>query len=372
MRLVNPLPLRGWLKPLGYVTDFRRAQRRMHNKSFSADGQASIVGGRNVGNEYCGATDSVVFADLDVLAIGPAVLAIEQDFDRYWNHGAAYPVAPGSLEGLRRSGQALVQSPAARDYRQALEATPFVQHLLQAQLPMDWSVAHLVSDPPEKIQGQAPSTALIGEQLRRAIGTPTQSLDLVSPYFVPTAAGVQAFAQLGAQGLRVRILTNALEATDVAIVHSGYAKYRKPLLQAGIALYEKRGAPPDYAEDGDRLRLQLASLGSSGSSLHAKTFAVDGQRAFVGSFNFDPRSLQLNTEMGLMIESPRLAQQTSHSFDQTIPALAYRISLNAQGQLRWHSGVGDPAPVYDTEPQSSWHQRLSLWFLGLLPIEWLL
>jgi putative cardiolipin synthase len=351
----------------------------MHNKSFSADGQASIVGGRNVGNEYFGATDGVVFADLDVLAIGPAVLAIEQDFDRYWNHVAAYPVdqvahpvAPGALEGLRRSGQALVQSPAAQDYRQALEATPFVQHLLQAQLPMDWAVAHLVSDPPEKIQGQAPSTALIGEQLHRAIGTPTQSLDLVSPYFVPTAAGVQAFAQLRAQGLRVRILTNALEATDVAIVHSGYAKYRKPLLQDGIELYELRGTPPDYAEDGDRLRRQLTALGSSGSSLHAKTFAVDGQRAFVGSFNFDPRSLQLNTEMGLMIESPRLAQQISHSFDQTIPALAYRVSLNAQGQLCWHSGVGDPAPVYDTEPQSSWHQRLSLWLLGLLPIEWLL
>lgn len=215
-----------------------------------------------------------------------------------------------------------------------------MQHLLQAQLPMDWAVAHLVSDPPEKILGQAPSTALIGEQLRRAIGTPTQSLDLVSPYFVPTAAGVQAFAQLRAQGLRVRILTNALEATDVAIVHSGYAKYRKPLLQAGIALYEKRGAPPDYAKDGDRLRRQLTALGSSGSSLHAKTFAVDGQRAFVGSFNFDPRSLQLNPEMGLMIESPRLAQQTSHSFDQTIPALAYRVSLNAQGQRRRQSRAG--------------------------------
>jgi putative cardiolipin synthase len=176
VRLVNPLPLRGWLKPLGYVTDFRRTHRRMHNKSFSADGQASIVGGRNVGNEYFGATDGVVFADLDVLAIGPAVLAIEQDFNRYWNHVAAYPVdqvahpvAPGALEGLRRSGQ----------------------------------------------------------------------------------------------GLRVRILTNALEATDVAIVHSGYAKYRKPLLQDGIELYELRGTPPDYAEDGDRLRRQLTALGSS-------------------------------------------------------------------------------------------------------------
>ncbi len=275
VRLVNPLPLRGWLKPLGYVTDFRRTHRRMHNKSFSADGQASIVGGRNVGNEYFGATDGVVFADLDVLAIGPAVLAIEQDFDRYWNHVAAYPVdqvahpvAPGALEGLRRSGQALVQSPAAQDYRQALEAPPFVQHLLQAQLPMDWAVAHLVSDPPEKILGQAPSTALIGEQLRRAIGTPTQSLDLVSPYFVPTAAGVQAFAQLRAQGLRVRILTNApggdrrghralgLRQVPQALAASRHRAVRETRRTAGLCQGRRPAAP---AADGPgQLRQQPA------------------------------------------------------------------------------------------------------------------
>lgn len=155
----------------------------------------------------------------------------------------------------------------------------------------------------------------------RAIGTPQRSLDLVSPYFVPRQAGVDAFAQLSAQGIQVRILTNSLEATDVAVVHAGYAKYRKPLLQAGIGLYEMRGRPPEYADEDESLQLRLTELGSSGSSLHAKTFAVAEERAFIGSFNFDPRSVHLNTEMGLMIESPRLAQAISRSFSKTFPAV---------------------------------------------------
>ena len=379
VRLFNPFVLRGSFKLLGYVTEFNRTNRRMHNKSFSADQQASIVGGRNVGNEYFGATDGVLFADLDVLTIGPVVQAIESDFERYWRNVAAYPVAqivtgtPAlSLDALRAQGQALMASPAATDYRQALANTPFVQHLLQEQLPMEWAAAHLVSDPPEKIQAQAPAQSLIGEQLRRALGSPTQQLDLVSPYFVPTDEGVQAFAQLHTQGVQVRILTNALEATDVAVVHAGYAKYRQALLQSGIALYEMRGRPPTYADEDESLKLRLTEWGSSGSSLHAKTFAVDGQRAFVGSFNFDPRSMHLNTEMGLMIESPALAQQISRSFDAYIPTRAYRLSLTPAQQLRWHSGVGHPPPVYDTEPQTAWYQRWALWLLGLLPIEWML
>ena len=300
VRLFNPFVLRNWMKPLGYVTEFGRTNRRMHNKSFSADGQASIVGGRNVGNEYFGATDDVLFADLDVLVIGPVVQDIEADFDRYWNNVAAYPVerivrsSQGlSLERLRAQGQALAQSPAAQDYRRAVQQTPLVQQLLAAQLEMEWAPAVVVSDPPEKIQAQAPQRTLIGEQLRHVLGMPQQSLDLVSPYFVPTQEGVEAFVQLRQQGVRVRILTNALEATDVAIVHSGYAKYRKPLLQAGVELYEMRGHPPEYADEEKSLKLRLTELGSSGSSLHAKTFSVDGQRAFVGSFNFDPRSMHL-------------------------------------------------------------------------------
>jgi cardiolipin synthase C len=379
VRVFNPFVLRNMLKPLGYVTEFSRTNRRMHNKSFSADAQATIVGGRNVGNEYFGATNGVLFADLDILVLGPVVQDIEEDFDRYWNNVAAYPIEQvaskhrkATVDALRSSGAALAQSPAAQDYRQALERTSFVQKLLQADLPMEWATARLLTDPPEKIQAEAKNKHLIGEQLRRALGNPQHSLDLVSPYFVPTQDGADAFAQLRASGPRVRILTNALEATDVAIVHSGYAKYRKPLLRAGVQLYEMRAQAPEYADEAERVKLNLSQLGSSGSSLHAKTFAVDGKRAFVGSFNFDPRSMHLNTEMGLIIDSPTLARQVSESFDQLIPSRAFRLSLTDDDQLRWHSGVGDPPPVYDTEPQTRWYQRWMLWFLGKLPIEWML
>lgn len=193
--------------------------------------------------------------------------------------------------------------------------------MLATTLPLEWAKAHLVSDPPEKIQAQAQTDALIGEQMLRAIGTLQRSLDLVSPYFVPTQAGVDAFAQLSAQGIQVRILTNSLEATDMAVVHAGYAKYRKPLLQAGIGLYEMRGRPPEYADEDESLQLRLTELGSSGSSLHAKTFAVAEERAFIGSFNFDPRSVHLNTEMGLMIESPRLLRPSAAALAKTFPAV---------------------------------------------------
>ena len=378
VRIFNPFVLRGVFKKLGYITEFSRNNRRMHNKSFSADGQASIVGGRNVGDEYFGATDGVLFSDLDVLVIGPVVQDIEQDFDRYWNNVAAYPAdqiakpSKFTVETLRASGTALTQSAQAQDYQQAIERTPFVKRLMDAQLEMEWAKATLLSDPPEKIQAQAPTQALIAEQLRQATGSVEHSLDVVSPYFVPTDEGVKLFTDLRAQGLRVRILTNSLQATDVSIVHSGYAKYRKPLLQHGVELYEMLQQAPEYSSDEERLKLNLTSLGSSGSSLHSKTFAVDGQRLFIGSFNFDPRSANLNTEMGLMIESPRMAQQVHDRLSYEMPQRSYRLSLSGDGDLRWHSGVGDPPPVYDKEPNTRCYQRWILRFLGWLPIEGLL
>ena len=379
VRLFNPFVVRGWIKPVGYLTHFPRTNRRMHNKSFTADNQASIVGGRNVGNEYFGATDGVLFADLDVLAAGPAVQAISQDFDKYWASRSAYPIGhliTGTprlpLEQLREQGHALLRDPASVDYRSAVQNTAFIQHLVQGELPMSWAPAKLISDDPAKAEGKADDNDLIGSQMARALGTIQQQLDLVSPYFVPTEAGTQYFIQLRQQGRRVRILTNALEATDVSIVHSGYAKYRKALLEAGVELYEMRSNTPDYATEEIKLRDRIASLGSSGSSLHAKTFAVDGQRLFVGSFNFDPRSMHLNTEMGLLIDDPQLTQYLHDSFSHVIPTHAYRLSLSEEGRLLWHSGVGTPAPIYATEPQTRWHQRWLLWLLGKLPIEWLL
>jgi len=371
VRLFNPFVLRQ-PKMLGYLTDFTRLNRRMHNKSFTADSSATIIGGRNVGDEYFGATDGVLFADLDVLAVGDVVRDVSADFDRYWASDSAYPVASvvrrpdaAQLEALHRSASRVESDPAARAYVRALGELPFIRQLLAQQLPMEWAPTRMVSDDPAKALGRTRDDATLAQQLQAAIGQPARHLELVSPYFVPTAAGTEAFAQMVRRGVKVRVLTNAFEATDVAVVHSGYAKWRKPLLRAGVELYEMRSQSGERAPG-------LGPFGSSGSSLHAKTFAVDGQRVFVGSFNFDPRSLELNTELGFVIDSPALAARVEAVFDRQLSSHAYQVRLAADDRLYWLAQDADGQRRYDTEPGTRWWQRALMWLLSLLPIDWLL
>ena len=384
VRLFNPFVLR-WPKPLGYLTDFDRANRRMHNKSFTADNQATIVGGRNVGDEYFGATDGVLFSDLDVLAIGPIVPEVSADFDSYWASASSWPVqaiVPAATEAERVELNAYAADMAASGkslaYAEAVRKAPFMANLLAQRLPMQWSRVQMVSDDPAKGLGEATSSGLLVNQLNRVLGTPQKSVALVSPYFVPTAAGTEALAQLTRSGVSVRVLTNAYEATDVALVHAGYAQYRQALLQGGVVLYEKQRLAQEFQKDkANRPRQgRRHLLGSSGSSLHAKTFAVDGERVFVGSFNFDPRSTLLNTELGFIIDSPVLARQVEQDFDNEVPKRSYTLSLTDSGEVEWHSandGNGNSTPtVYAIEPGSSWWSRWGLKVLSWLPIEWLL
>ena len=374
VRLFNPFVLR-WPKPLGYVTDFARANRRMHNKSFTADNQATIIGGRNVGDEYFGATDGVLFSDLDVLAIGPVVPDVSKDFDRYWASPSSWPaqaivpaVTSAELAELRADAIRIEASDAAHAYTQAVRQTPFIAHLLDQKLALEWSHVQIVSDDPAKGLAKAKRSGLLVDQLHRVLGTPQRSVSLVSPYFVPTASGTEALARLSQSGVAVRVMTNAYEATDVPLVHAGYAKHRKELLQSGVALYEmQRLAPPNKEQ-----RPRLNPLGSSGSSLHAKTFAVDGERAFVGSFNFDPRSALLNTELGFVIDSPMLAGQIEKAFNTEVPQRSYTLKLSQAGDIEWHTTGTTPPAVLTTEPGSSWWSRAGMVFFSWLPIDWLL
>ncbi len=189
----------------------------------------------------------------------------------------------------------------------------------------------------------------------------------MSPYFVPTSAGVDSFVALTRQDVKIRVLTNSLEATDVATVHAGYAKSRVPLLEAGITLYELRRLSRDTGAN-----TSAGLMGSSGSSLHAKTFSVDRSRVFIGSFNFDPRSAELNTEMGFVIESPALARQIEAAFNSSIPANAYEVRLADTGQLYWIERWEGELVRHDTEPGTSFWQRAGVSFMSVLPIEWLL
>jgi putative cardiolipin synthase len=373
VRLFNPFVIRR-VRALGYLTDFPRANRRMHNKSFTAASQVTVVGGRNIGDEYFAAGENVLFADLDVMAIGPVVAEVSKDFDRYWNSDSSYPadrllrpVDQVAAENLRQSALRLERSQGALAYTSAVRESAFVHDVMKESLPWEWAVTQMVSDDPAKGLGRPGAGTLIFDQLRQAMGEPYAELNLVSPYFVPTRAGVDAFVAMARRGVRIRVLTNALEATDVALVHAGYAKHRRALLEAGVKLYELKGTPPVSAN-----RPDLGLAGSSASSLHSKTMSVDGKRIFIGSFNFDPRSARLNTEMGFVIDSPLLAGQISTAFDQRIPAAAYEVCLSPEGKLYWLERRVTGVVRHDVEPGTSFRQRAGVWLMSLLPIEWLL
>jgi putative cardiolipin synthase len=361
------------VRALGYLTDFTRANRRMHNKSFTADSQVTIIGGRNIGDAYFGAADDVLFTDLDVMAIGPVVDEVSKDFDRYWRSNSSYPVDrllgtvdPIALEALSKATLEIEHSPRALAYTRALRASTFVDDLVKGSLDLEWARARMISDDPAKGLGLAVDGDLLFDKIAQTMGDPVADLNMVSPYFVPTDDGVRAFATLAGRGVKVRVLTNALEATDVAAVHAGYAKHRVALLEAGVSLYELR-----RRTQAARAR-RIAGTGSSTSSLHSKTFSVDRLHVFIGSFNFDPRSAKLNTEMGFVIDSPVLADRIATAFEQRIPAEAYEVRLSPEHQLYWLERRGETVLRHDVEPGTTFGQRAGVAFMSMLPIEWLL
>ncbi len=381
VRLFNPFAIRSprWVNYLG---DFRRLNHRMHNKAFVADNRVAIVGGRNVGDEYFGAPDEPQFADLDVMAIGPVVGAISADFDRYWASARAYPVrsvlpAPQEAVGstLEQALERVLAGPSASEYRARLDDAgaqiePFAD-------PTRWEQARVeyLGDPPSKVTGTLPGDALIAAQLWRSIGTPRASLDIVSPYFIPGPAGVERLRALARSGVRVRVLTNSLAATDITAVHAGYAPLRRTLLQAGVVLYELRPVPgsPGIGEGPPpQDETRRGGVTRSAASLHTKIFAVDGERVYIGSFNLDPRSTWLNTENGVVIESRALAQRIDEAFATFVPLRHWRVVLGDDGALEWIEKGATGNRVWRTEPGTDWCTRLWIDFLSLLPIDGLL
>ncbi|MDF1610091.1 phospholipase D family protein [Hoeflea sp. YIM 152468] len=368
VRLYNPFSLR-WFKRLSFAFDFFRLNHRMHNKAFTVDGHASILGGRNVGDEYFGTGTNPLQIDLDVLAVGAIVGEISTDFDRYWNSEPVFPVAQ-ILGETRASSQiataldAFEQEPDFGEYRAVLESSDVIASLARGELELEWTNVVLVSDDPVIGFDAVPRSDLFLTRLRDAVGPIRSRFDGVTPYFVPGAAGVKTFAALASSGVTVRMLTNSLEATDALPVHTGYAKRREALLRAGVGLFEMRAqAGGPSAQD------FLGPFGSSGSHLHAKTFAVDGTRIFVGSFNFDPRSATLNTEMGLLIESTTMAETLHTAFDEGLSDLAWRVEMRNRRPIWIDSSDETETHV---EPGTTLLKRLALTIIGWLPVEWLL
>ena len=324
------------------LTEINRINRRMHNKLLVADNALAITGGRNMGAEYYQHSDRTNFLDLDVLVAGPIVKDLSETFDRYWNSGFAYPIesfagtADPRVDTIDQRALSDPDDPVRKATLEAQElGRTFAGRVDSGVLAMSRAPAELIADQPSKIHRTRPQLgqtgliagATIASDIVSIMKTAQNELIIVSPYFVPGERGSDALIALRARGVRVRVLTNSLAATDAAIVHIGYTKYRRRLLEAGVEISELR---PEPGEETAR----LGALGSSKASLHAKALVVDRRTLFVGSFNVDQRSSLENTEMGIEIESEALAMQLVGVLRDRGPGSVYRVTIGDDGNLQ--------------------------------------
>ena len=371
VRLYNAFGYRG-SRGLGFVSDLRRLNYRMHNKALTADNLVTIVGGRNIGNEYFDASEDTAFSDLDVLAVGPLVADVSSMFDLYWNSEMVVPVVAftgahdltgEALRDARVRFEANIDKELASPYIRAVHESKILDELYLSRMTFRWGSAQLIYDDPHKMDHKEISEAThMAPQLAPLFASARNEVQVVSPYFVPGDKLVAYFAELEARGTRVRILTNSLAANDVGMVHAGYMRYRKDLLRAGVDLYEFK---PDPARHNSNKNW----MGSSSSSLHTKYMSADGEMVFVGSFNLDPRSIALNTEMGVLFKNPELDQRMVAAFNEAVVTQAYQVQLDDAGDLVWLERQDGETLRYHKEPHTTAWQRFVARFLSLVVPE---
>ncbi|OAN11038.1 cardiolipin synthetase [Photobacterium jeanii] len=367
VRLFNPFSHRT-VRAVGFLNDFDQLHRRMHNKALLADGIFAITGGRNIGDEYFSANGSVEFGDFDLLLVGDVVPPIANQFDVYWNSEFSTPIEHLVGKGKQIPQQEIKQwyneqyeHIADSPYFYALSKLPIIEQLKTQALPFFWGEAELHYDLPSKLSAPSTENPLL-HQISTLLEHTQHELLLISPYFVPTEEGAEALAQAARDGKKITIITNSLASNDVFAVHGWYAKRRQTLLAAGVKLYETKVDP--------QVNKQHSWLGSSRTSLHAKTYIMDREQLFVGSFNFDPRSAQYNTEMGVVIDSPVFAAKVYQALEPNLKKNTYRLALDSNGDVVW---IDDhKQQTLTSEPDVSYLRRFGAWFSGILPIEDLL
>jgi putative cardiolipin synthase len=360
-----------------FVTRVGSVTRRMHNKSFTVDGKVTILGGRNIGNEYFEADPDLAFADLDVLAVGPVAREVSTVFDRYWNSELAYPMStlvekptvPREVRQMRQQLADFVAAQSDSDYLTTLRNSNLARKLRDDELQFSWGDAVVIYDQPEKlIHDTGEKEYQLLPKLTPFLEGVDKELIIFSPYFVPGKPGTAFLTQLVQRGVRVRILTNSLASNNWSIVHAGYTKYRKALLRGGVELYEM-----NKQLTREQLKEKKGVSGSSKTTLHAKSFVFDREQVFIGSLNLDPRAVVYNTEIGVVLTSPEIAEGMGEWFDENIGKLAFRLELitdeDGSEKLQWHRLVDGKPVTFDTEPYTGFWKRLGIGFLRLLPIE---
>jgi putative cardiolipin synthase len=376
MRVFNPFD-----RQLGrlsqYVSGFGSVTRRMHNKSFTVDNQVTVVGGRNIGNEYFDADPTLEFADLDVMAIGGVVKDVSHSFDLYWNSELSYPAttlidehpSEEDIKAMYRDLAEYAEQQKDSDYMNALQGSNLAHRMREKKVEYIYGNAVVVYDLPEKISSDRDATELhLMTQLEPYFEGIKSELIIFSPYFVPGKEGVEFFKSLTEKGVRVKILTNSLASNDVSIVHAGYSKYRKALLRAEVELYEM-----DKKLTRKQRKEKKGVGGSSKASLHAKSFVLDREKVFIGSLNLDPRSFYENSEIGVIIESSEMAAAMAEKFDQNIDKDTFRLELVTDEEdneyILWHGHEDGEKVTFEVDPYTSIWRRMGVGFMRILPIE---
>ena len=358
IRLTNPFADRD-ARGLDGLSDFQRVNHRMHNKSITFDNAVTVFGGRNIGAEYFGAGDVFNYHDLDTLAIGTIAEDVSAEFDTYWNAAESYPVtafvepddSEEAAEQLQQRFADTVESAQATPYAPALRHTMTDLLVADDNNVLVWAPATVVFDLPygDTSDAGVAGPEILAPVLIDAINQARTEMFMVSPYFVPGDSGVERFRELRERGIRCVVVTNSLASTDVAAVYAGYRNYYRALLEIGVELWEVMAFPSGAdAPEG-------ASIDKR--SLHAKTFAVDRQQLFVGSFNWDPRSIGINTEMGAIIESGKLASQMVDAVSSALPLSAWKVRLREDGEVEWVDLSGSEEVVFTTNPQTDFALR---------------
>ena len=369
MRMFNPAQKRTnsiAVRGLEFLGRIKQMNHRMHNKLIVADNRFTIVGGRNIGNEYFGLNPKQNFTDFDVLAFGPVAKKVSASFDIYWNNQWAYP---GDALLQNYKGQDLLPE-LREELRELLEENEELLVSFQKHK-QDWDkllrnlafnaksgMARVIYDEP--LVGEDILPVQLVESLGELAINAQNEILISSPYFIPDDEFYRDASALISRGVRIVVLTNSLGSTNHPIVHSGYKKHRKKVIETGVELFELRH---DATARG---KFDTPPVQSKAFGLHAKYFVIDRRYTFVGSLNLDPRSIYLNTEMGLIVDSEKLAHGVAAEFEEELkPENSWQILLDEKGKVYWKSGETtlrkDPA-------RSAWH-RFQAWFFGLFDLD---
>lgn len=386
VKLFNPYRFRKY-RQWDMLLNVRRINRRMHNKTVIADGKLSIIGGRNIGNEYFNVSDDFQFADIDILLAGQAHYDIAQSFQDYWQDPYAFEVR--DIVNHRRHTlryPELVQQ-LTKFYHQHQKQfyhiqndTYHISHWLQHDLSLTWVNGQALIDPVAKVRKQANTQDYVYPQLLKQAQQPQQYLDIISAYFIPRQTGTKLLTDWAKSGVDIRILTNSFASNDVEFVHSFYSPYRKALLDSGIALYEflpitqieqfmdsDAQISPNHVKNVPKA--DLIKGGSSHASLHAKTITIDKKQVFIGSMNLDPRSVIYNTELGVLLDSPQLAQHLHYEMQHNLENYAWQLQLDENQNIIWTLPQTQPDLILTQEPQMTWWQKTGLTMFSWLPVE---